>query len=730
MQTVAPLITALIAAALAVSVLIRDRRNRVYRRYAIFAAIVAQVFLCMFFYVHTRQPFWRYGVLLGALLVAPASLQVYHLVLRRYRPATGVLSRVLYGAAVVQGVVVVLLAQRFDPIHLLNGAVVFAGLLANLVVLFRVQRGIEQPVDRARLRTLAFLGTGAFALLLTEMVIQAYNLEAGGFFGIIPFPPVGTLATAVYVYFLGQVILLYRLLALHELIAQLANFVVMSILLAGVYAALVLWPGSDTSLVASVVNTLMATAVMLILYAPLRESIERWTVRFFFKERYQVERAVERLIKRLPGIFQVDTLVDELLTSLTGSGRVQVASVFLWNDEDQAYRMAAHAGDHSMPELQRVPSRPFAEGLLRGRAPVLRENFRRQVQHNSLLPPARTDGDTREREWQAAALDTMDGMGADVTMPFLSGRSVLGWLNLRAEAGAVGFTRAEIELVGRVVERAAAGIDNSRQFERMKDRDRLAALGEMSAGLAHEIRNPLGAIKGAAQVIQEQSDDGQSSEFVRIIVEEVDRLNAVVSQFLDYARPLQLDRDPVSIGPVLRATVRMADTDGLPAGVTIDLDLADELPPVPADVEKLRQVLLNLVRNGIEAMDDGGVLRISARHHRALRRVRPLGPTGNQRRMGALINPLAGALEIAIEDEGAGISPEDMSRMFIPFYTTKNAGNGLGLPICERIVRAHGGELDIQSRQAGGARFVVRLPMDPEASAEGSSHSLETVGLR
>ena len=730
MQTVAPLITALIAAALAVSVLIRDRRNRVYRRYAIFAAIVAVVFLCMFFYVHTRQPFWRYGVLLGGLLVAPASLQVYHLVLRRYRPATGVLSRVLFGAAVIQGVVVILFARRFDPIHLLNGAVVFAGLLANLVVLFRVQRGIEQPVDKARLRTLAYLGTGAFGLLLTEMVIQAYNLEAGGFFGIIPFPPVGTLATAVYIYFLGQVILLYRLLALHELIAQLANFVVMSILLAGVYAVLVLWPGSGTSLVASVVNTLMATAVMLILYSPLRESIDRWTVRVFFKERYQVERAVERLIKRLPGIFQIDALVDELLTSLTGSGRVQVASVFLWNDEDRAYRLAAHAGDHSMPELQRVPSRPFAEGLLRGRSPVLRENFRRQAQHNLLLPPPRTEGDSREREWQEAALHTMEGMGADVTMPFLSGRSVLGWLNLRCEAGAVGFTRAEIELIGRVVERAAAGIDNSRQFERMKDRDRLAALGEMSAGLAHEIRNPLGAIKGAAQVIQEQSADDQGSEFVRIIVEEVDRLNTVVSQFLDYARPMQLDRDPVSLGPVLRNTVRMIDTDGVPDGVTIDLDLADELPPVPADVEKLRQVLLNLVRNGLEAMQGGGELRISARHHRALRRVRPLGSTGNQRRLGALINPLAGAIEISIEDQGDGISPEDLSRLFIPFYTTKNAGNGLGLPICERIIRAHGGELDIQSRTGEGARFVVRLPMDPEASSEGSSHSLETVGIR
>jgi len=728
-QTVAPLITAFIAAALAVSVLIRDRRNRVYRRYAIFAAVVAEVFFCMFFYVHTRQLFWRYGVLVGAVLVAPTSVQVYHLVLRRYRPPTGALIRTLYIAAVAQVVIVIGLARRFDQIHLLTGLIAFSGMAANLILLFRVQRGIEQPVDRARLRTLAILGAVAVGLLLTEMTVQAYNLDAGGFFGIIPFPPVGTLTTAVYIYFLGQVILLYRLLALHELIAQLASFVVMSVVLAVVYAALVLWPGSDHSLLASVVNTLMATAVMLILYAPLREIIDRWTVRLFFKERYQVERAAARLKRRLPGIFQVDALVDELLTALTGSGRVHAASVYLWSDEDRAYRMAAHSGEHSQPELQRVPSRPFAEGLLRGRSPVLKENFRRQVQHNSLLPPPRTDADAREREWQAGALDTMEGMGTDVTLPFLSGRSVLGWLNLTGEPGAVGFTRAEIEIIGQVVERAAAGIDNSRQFERMKDRDRLAALGEMSAGLAHEIRNPLGAIKGAAQVIREQEEEEERTEFLRIIVEEVDRLNAVVSQFLDYARPMQLERDPVSIGPVLRATARMLDTDGLPDGVAIDLDLADELPPVPVDVEKMRQVLLNLYRNGIEAMPRGGSLRISARHIRALRRVRPLGSSKNQRRMGALANPLNGAIEVAIEDEGQGISAEDLSRLFIPFYTTKNGGNGLGLPICERIVREHGGELDVQSTPGQGARFVMRLPMDPDQTSEGSSHSLETVGL-
>jgi two-component system, NtrC family, sensor histidine kinase HydH len=724
-QTVAPLITALISFSLAVSMLIRDRRDRVFRRFAIFATIVAVVYLCMFFYVETRGAFWRYGFLLAGPFIAPTSLQVYHLLLRRYNPPTGPLVRALYVLAGVQVVVVALTARTFLYIFAVEGAVVFSGMAANVFVLWWARRGADAPVERSRLTWLALFGAASVLLMAVELIAQSWNLDAADLYGLsIPFPPVGTLATAAYIYFLGQIIILYRLLDLHEMVARMANFVVMSVLLAAVYAALVLWPGGDTQLPDMVVNTLMATAAMLILYVPLKEVIDRWTARLFFQERYHMQRAVSRLLRRLPGIFEVEALVDELLTSLTATSRVEAASVYLWSDEDRAYRSVAHLGEDALPELQLVPARPFAEGLLRLRAPLRLAIFRRKTQHAQLLPPARTDADAREREWQAAALHTMEGMGADITLPFLSGRSVLGWLNLRGERGNVGLARFEIGLLSDVVERVAAGIDASRQFERMKDRDRLATLGEMSAGLAHEIRNPLGAIKGAAQFIDETGVADDQQEFVHIIVEEVDRLNAVVTQFLDYARPMKLHSQETSMGPVLRSLVQALRAEGLPPGVSLELDVADDIPPVPVDPEKIRGVLLNLVRNAIEATTDGGEVRIEARYARALRRVRPLGSTRHQRRVGELVNALEGALELAISDDGVGIAPEGLTRLFIPFYTTKDRGNGLGLPVCERIVREHGGELDVQSTEGRGTRFVLRLPMNPETPDQAASMSL------
>ena len=741
MQTVAPLITALISLSLAVSVLIRDRRDRIYRRYAIFAGTVALAFFCMFFYVMTERMFWRYGVLIGALLAAPTSMQVYHLLLRRYKPATGKLVRVFYVIAAIQAVILLVFLGRLEffekwvdlpdqKLVAFNGLLVFSGLIANVVLLFRIRGSVEDPVDKARLRYLAIFGGTAVVLLLGEQAIQQYNIYAGGWkwgWGIIPYPPVGTLAAAVYIYFLGRIILLYRLLDLHEIIAQMTNFLLMSVLLAAVYVGLVFWPVGEASVWTSVVNTLLATATMLIVYAPLREIIDRGIMRLFFKERHQLERAVNQLLPRLPGIFAVDALVDELLQALVATSRVESASVYLWNDEIRAYRMIRHLGEHSLPELQRVPSRPFAEGLLRRRAPVLREEFRRLALHNQVLPPPRTDADTREREWQTGALHTLEGMGADISLPFLSGRSVLGWLNLSWERGNVGFSRAEIVLVGTAVERVALGIDNSRQFERMKDRDRLAALGEMSAGLAHEIRNPLGAIKGAAQVLEETGAADGQEEFLAIIVEEVDRLNVVVSQFLDYARPIKLDLEPVSVGRMLRSLEQVARTEGLPEGVELFIDINEDIPPIPMDVEKIHQVLLNLVRNGFEAMPEGGTLTLEASYIRALRRVRPLGSTPHRRRVGSLANPLQGAFELAVSDTGVGITPETMSRLFIPFYTTKNGGNGLGLPICERIVREHEGEFEVISNENEGSRFIIRLPMSHEDKQEPSSLALEQV---
>jgi signal transduction histidine kinase len=245
----------------------------------------------------------------------------------------------------------------------------------------------------------------------------------------------------------------------------------------------------------------------------------------------------------------------------------------------------------------------------------------------------------------------------------------------------------------------------------MKERDRLAALGQMAAGLAHEIRNPLGSIKGAAQFLQpavktpgspgssDRADLGDQREFLNIIVEEVNRLNKIVSQFLDYARPYRGEQKPLEIADVLKKTLQLlAKEESNP--VEIGTAFAERLPPVRADAEQLFQVFLNLSLNALQAMPQGGKLLISTGLRRATRR-----------------GAAAAFLEIRFRDTGVGIPPGDLKNLFIPFFTTKEKGTGLGLPISQRIIENHGGTIEVRSQPGEGATFTVLLPVEADAYA-------------
>jgi two-component system sensor histidine kinase HydH len=237
----------------------------------------------------------------------------------------------------------------------------------------------------------------------------------------------------------------------------------------------------------------------------------------------------------------------------------------------------------------------------------------------------------------------------------------------------------------------------------MKERDRLAALGQMAAGLAHEIRNPLGSIKGAAQYLQpigSQLPDASTKEFLDIIVEEVNRLNKIVSQFLDYARPYRGDQTPLDVNDVVRKTLHLLEKEDGATKVEISSNLVEGLPPVRADAEQLRQVFLNLAINALQAMPHGGRLQVSTSLRRSTRR-----------------GAAAAFLEVRFRDTGIGIPPGDLRNLFIPFFTTKEKGTGLGLPISQRIIENHGGTIEPRSQPGVGATFTVLLPVEADAYA-------------
>jgi len=242
-------------------------------------------------------------------------------------------------------------------------------------------------------------------------------------------------------------------------------------------------------------------------------------------------------------------------------------------------------------------------------------------------------------------------------------------------------------------EQAAQTLGRMEVFVRSREKERLAALGEMSAGLAHEIRNPLGAIKGAAQFL-DPSGDRPDSRFLRVIIEETDRLNRVVTQFLDYSKPFSAEFVSTD---VVRLVERSLDYLKPSLSTEVSLKFSPSVRPawVQAAPEQLQQVIVNLVLNSLKAIEarpeglTGGLIQVE---------IEVSGPRGG------------GEVMISVEDNGIGIPRENLDKLFIPFFTTRPSGTGLGLSISQRIVEAHRGRIEVSSEEGRFSRFSVILP--------------------
>lgn len=222
--------------------------------------------------------------------------------------------------------------------------------------------------------------------------------------------------------------------------------------------------------------------------------------------------------------------------------------------------------------------------------------------------------------------------------------------------------------------------------------DRLAAIGEVSAGVAHEIRNPLTSIKGFIQLIEEDLDkDDSKLTYTRIVTEEVDRLNKIIGTLLYYAQPSMPKRSLVSINDVIDDTLLLVNIEMSKKDLAIHKYYNQNLPTIPVDAEQVKQVFLNLILNSMQAMDSNGQITIET----------DLDKDGD-------------FITIAIEDTGKGIEDKILKRIFDPFFTTREEGTGLGLAVVQKIVELNGGHLDVESRTGQGARFSVYFRLHKE----------------
>jgi signal transduction histidine kinase len=528
----------------------------------------------------------------------------------------------------------------------------------------------------------------------------------------------------IYLYFLSQTIQRHRLLDLNELLGKIVVLASVGVVLAAIYGLLVRWTGGQSTGL-FLFNTLVASFVILILFEPLKAKVEERVLAVFFAERFQLVQALQALRQKMASVVDVRQLAQVMLDGLYETRRVTHASLYLLSDDGLGFRRLDHRGPPPAPYLDAATARALVQSAQAGQKAQLVELVERRLAELRLLLPDEGEGRTPvENDPRAEALAeertrlselgaAMAAMRAGVCIPLVAGQRVVGFLCLLDDRVPEAFASDELAAMLQVAEQAAITIENSRLYERMKERDRLAALGEMAAGLAHEIRNPLGAIKGAAQYLDPAALREGDAEILQVIVEEVNRLDGVVAQFLDYSKPIpERGSDklaPTDLNDVLARTFKLVEPS-FPANVHLDLDLEPQLPPVLADAEQLKQVFINLALNALQAMPDGGRLGV---HTRRPRQPLELGLSE------AMPRYAAETVEVRFIDTGAGIPEDAKDRIFIPFYTTKSKGTGLGLAITQRIVKAHGGSIEVQSRIGEGSEFILRFPSASAVDAAG-----------
>ena len=428
--------------------------------------------------------------------------------------------------------------------------------------------------------------------------------------------------------------------------------------------------------------------------ANLQKGVERAIGQTLFRERYDAYDTLVQFSKSLVAILELKSLTKEIVQTLARVMNIKTASVYVLDKEQGVYSLTASYGfvtrDVIVPPIKMESE--FPRALLRTETALVRE----EIEYDK----ADTD--------YLRLLDTLKGLESEVCIPLISKERLVGFCNLGRRANHGMYSTEELALLKTLAQHAAIAIDNALLYEDlrrsqllMRRTDRLRSLETMAGGFAHEIRNPLTSIKTFVQLAPDRRDDVEFMEqFSQVVCEDVERIERLVHEILDYARYMTPKLTQESLNDVVSSCLYFVEVKASSKAITIQKELAPELPYVKLDRQQIKQVLLNLFINAMEAIggEQGGRLSVRTR-----KLVKPVNEPW---------------VQIEVEDSGPGIEPHDLDHIFDPFYTTKHEsgereGTGLGLTIAHQIVQEHGGYVEVFSEVGHGTKFMVSLPVNP-----------------
>ncbi|HLC25724.1 MAG TPA: ATP-binding protein [bacterium] len=403
--------------------------------------------------------------------------------------------------------------------------------------------------------------------------------------------------------------------------------------------------------------------------------------------------ALEEIGQAVVSIYDLNVVLPLVLSTALAELQAETGSIMLLDPETGQLRIAAAVGleEYVGKREEKNAGGGISRYVLDKGEPLLIEDIDRSV--------FRKVND--QKRYTTRSL---------ISVPINVHEEPLGVINVTNKKGQGTFTQEDLKILQIVAYQAALAIKNSRlsgQVEvigkKFAAAEKLSLAGQFAAGIAHEIGTPLNVIRGRAQfLLMRLPSDVSFRQDLELIVEESDRISRLVYQFLDLCRPAPGEKKRVSVNEILDHVFVLLRHKIPEPKYTVQKDLAPDLPCFGGDPGQLQQLFLNLLANAVEAMENGGILHVATRLHPLPGRSAP-GDHGSS----------LDFLEISISDTGNGMGPEDLKKIFTPFFTTKPSGKGtgLGLAVCQRIVEEHGGLIEVSSEPGCGSTFTVKFPV-------------------
>lgn len=698
--------------ALGFSVLTRNVKNKLFLAFAVLCTWISC--WAFMFFVHKLWPggsFYRWHLFCN-LWLAPAALMFVR-VLVRIRDRS---SRFLLDASVFLSLSLTLaLFLQFETIPWVLQLIYYAPGFVVLQILQlmwidrRLRMGMKRPM---KLPTVGFsrrtwIYSGGLLVLCTSV------MDHLPWMGMV-IPSLGNFGLVIYLFFISQAISEQRLLNFRALFSQFVVLLTVALTLTGIYSLLVAWIEKSPALF--FLNSFIASFLILMMLDPLRTVVRIFTYRLLSKEHRLLDQTLREAQRKLIGIVDPGSLFQSVLLTVEQTLQPQWAALFVLRGDGTKYRRVRVVGHFASPESAAFSGGPrdstrdlqdttlreiLADHPLLQRCELMRKHGELPILLDQIIESEIDRSASKsQREELTALIQGLKAFRANLLIPLYDFEKILGFVAMQVSNPPEpwGNNWGLLKILYPYFEQAAHTMRSLEIFVRQREKERLATLGEMAAGLAHEIRNPLGAIKGAAQFL-DPSRDRPESRFLKVIVEEVDRLNRVVTQFLDYSKPPSADFKTIDLAKLVEKTVEMMKNSPLAPGVKLESHLPGSVW-VQGASEQIQQVLINLIQNSLKAVQG-----------RLDPQVRVLVECEG-------MDPYREAI-VCVEDNGHGIRKDHFDKLFIPFFTTSPSGTGLGLSISQKIIESHKGRIEVASEEGRFTRFSVVFSALPQQKAGG-----------